>query len=82
LADFQKNSLKDCQSFSGDIYDKLKPDNNTTTFSPALIIKLETEDVYPGSKYDDICISEIFFNNRFVTPYPDRYDPKTHLQYL
>ncbi len=75
LADFQKNSLKDCHSFSGDIYDKLKPDNNTTTFTPALILKLETENVYPGSKYNDICISEIFFNDRFVTHYPDRYNP-------
>lgn len=75
FADFQKNSLKDCQAFSGDTYDKLKPDVDTVIFTPAVIIKLAIEDVYPGNKYDDICISEISFNDRFVTHYPDRYNP-------
>jgi hypothetical protein len=28
---------------------------------------------YHGSKYDDVCISELFFNDRFITPYPNRY---------
>jgi hypothetical protein len=74
FADFQRNSLEDCQFFSGDSYDKLKPDTDTVIFTPATIIKLEVEAVYPGSKYDDICISEMFFNDRFVTHYPDRYN--------
>ena len=75
LADFQKNSLKDCHSFKGDIYDKLESGNGTVTFTPAVIVKIETEDVYRGSKYDDVCMSELFFNDRFITHYPDRYDP-------
>jgi hypothetical protein len=75
LADFQENSLKDCHSFKGDIYDKLKSGNGTVTFTPAVIVKIETEDVYRGSKYDDICMSELFFNDRFITNYPDRYSP-------
>ncbi len=37
------------------------------------VLKLEITDVYKGGKYDDICISEIYFNNRFVTPNPDKY---------
>ncbi len=75
LSEFQKSSLKDCRSFSGENYDRMVSDKNTVTFTSALIMKLEITDVFKGSKYNDICISEIFFNNRFVTPYPDRYDP-------
>ena len=37
------------------------------------ILKLEIIDTYKGSKYNDICISEIFFNNRFVTKHPNKY---------
>ncbi len=32
-----------------------------------LILKIEVLDTYPGTKYDDICISEIFFNDCFVS---------------
>lgn len=32
----------------------------------ALIIKLEIQDVYKGSKWDDTCISEIFFDDVFM----------------
>ncbi len=31
------------------------------------ILKLEIIDNYKGTKYDDICISEIFFNDRLIT---------------
>ncbi len=40
----------------------------------SVIMKIEIVDVYAGSKYDDICISEIFFNDRFVTKYPSKYN--------
>ncbi|MCF6182306.1 hypothetical protein [Lutibacter sp.] len=73
LLDFQKKSLKDCSSFSGKNYERLKADQQTV-FTPSFIIKLEIEDVYKGNKYDDICISEIFFNDRFVTEYPNKYN--------
>ena len=39
----------------------------------SLILKFEIKEVYKGVKYNDICISEIFFNNRFITPYPNKY---------
>lgn len=30
------------------------------------IIQLEILDVFPGTWYDDVCISELYFNNRYV----------------
>ena len=61
FSDFQKSSLKECSSFSGENYIRMKGDNDKPSFTPSLILKLETEEVYKGSKYDDVCISEIFF---------------------
>lgn len=73
LLDFQKKSLKLCNSFSGKNYEGLKA-NQQTVFTPSFILKLEMEDIYKGNKYNDICISEIFFNDRFVTEYPNKYN--------
>jgi len=36
----------------------------------ALILRLEVLESRPGTRYDDICISEIFFNDRLVSPRP------------
>lgn len=33
----------------------------------SLILAMEITEIYPGTKYKDICISELFFNNRLVT---------------
>lgn len=38
-------------------------------YQMATFLKLEIESVYKGSKYDDTCISEIFFNKSFVADY-------------
>lgn len=65
LLGFQDKYLKKC---------KLSVKGDTMNIRSAFILKLEITDVYKGSEYDDICISEIFFNNRFVTAFPDRYD--------
>ena len=65
LIDFQKENLQNCRSFLN---------NNKIKINLSFILNLEITDVYKGNKYDDICISEIFFNNRFVTAYPDRYN--------
>ncbi len=45
----------------------LSADTNIKKSDLSFIIKLEVKDIYRGSKYNDICISEIFFNNRFIT---------------
>jgi hypothetical protein len=64
LLDFQNKYLKKC---------KLSLQGDTMNIRSAFILKLEITDVYGGTDYDDICISEIFLNNRFVTAFPDRY---------
>jgi hypothetical protein len=47
--------------------------DNETIYS-GVILRIEITDTYPGTKYDDVCASEIFFNDRFVTPYPIKYN--------
>ncbi|MBN2425713.1 MAG: hypothetical protein JXR46_13835 [Calditrichaceae bacterium] len=34
-----------------------------------MLLKITVLETYPGTKYDDICISEIFYNDRFIS-YP------------
>ena len=58
LMDFQNETLKGS---------KLKFKIANIGIKSAFILKLEITDIYKGNRYDDICISEIFFNNRFVT---------------
>ena len=35
----------------------------------AVILRLEIAEVYKGTKYDDTCISELFFNDTFIADY-------------
>ena len=65
LIDFQNKNLKNCKS---------SLENDDVKINLSFILKFDITDIYKGSKYDDICISEIFFNNRFVTAYPDKYN--------
>lgn len=58
LADFQKSIHK-----SYDI------EFETPGAETCLILRIEIMETYPGTKYDDVCISEIFFNDRFVSPH-------------
>lgn len=74
LLSFQKEALIKCKSYAGENYKQLSKANTPKPFTPSFILKIEITDVYPGTKYDDICISELFFNDRFITPYPDRYN--------
>jgi hypothetical protein len=38
------------------------------------ILKMEIIEIYPGSQWDDTCISEVFFNNLYLhNPYDERY---------
>ena len=60
------------QKMAEDEYKLLQYENNPQPHAD-LILKREILDSYPGTKYKDICISEIFFNDRFVTAYPDRF---------
>jgi len=71
--EFQKGALAQANDFSGPNYKRFAEATLPKSFSPSFIIKIEITESYPGSKYDDVCISELFFNDRFITPYPDRY---------
>jgi hypothetical protein len=66
--------LLKCKSFAGENYRRFLKASTPKTFTPSFILKIEITDVYLGTKYDDICISELFFNDRFITPYPTRYN--------
>lgn len=46
------------------VYKNSEPDIENRDIH-TLLVKLKVIDVYKGSKYDDICISEIFLNNVF-----------------
>jgi len=65
---------KDLIDFQSKNLNRVKSSFRNGNINSAFILKLEITDVYKGSKYDDICISELFFNNRFVTNFPDRYN--------
>lgn len=41
----------------------------------SLIMKLEILENYAGTEYDDICISEVFFNDRFVAQRSGSHPP-------
>ena len=40
-----------------------------------MIMKMEITESYSGTKYDDICISEVFFNDRFIAMRPQKINP-------
>ena len=66
LIDFQQKNLNNYKSFI--------ENKDIKTTARSFILKVEIVAAYKGSKYDDVCISELFFNNRFVTPYPLKYN--------
>ena len=73
LLKFQKEVLTKAENFSGPEYNKFAGYSLPESYSSSFILKMEITDSYPGTKYDDVCISEIFFNDRFITHYPDKY---------
>jgi hypothetical protein len=72
---WQEEAETQIKDFSGPAYNSLAENNPPKSFQASIIIKLTIVDSYSGSKYDDICLSEIFFNNRFISAYPDKYNP-------
>jgi len=78
---FNKNSLLNYKSLNLKKHDRFLKDNKTivsllnipVNFMTSYVVKIEIETVYQGNKYDDICISELFFNDRFVVTYPNKY---------
>ena len=75
LIDFQKNNVGKAKYSARSLAkSKLGDKNSDIKIAVAsFVLKIEILDVYPGTKYDDLCISELFFNNRFVTPSSLKY---------
>jgi hypothetical protein len=73
LLEFRKEALGQAPYFNDHDFKEFAETLDSISFSPSFIIKIEITESYHGSKYDDVCISELFFNDRFITPYPNRY---------
>ena len=60
-------SLHSLKSFSGGKIISNLPENFIENVQKFIVLKVEILEVYAGTKYSDVCISELFFNDRFVT---------------
>ena len=69
LIDFQKNNVSEAISSAKSLAKRFLGDENSAIKirDTSFVLKIEILDVYQGTKYDDVCISELFFNNRLVT---------------
>ncbi|NOX33083.1 MAG: hypothetical protein GXP56_05005 [Deltaproteobacteria bacterium] len=64
---FPLNFLKkELKAFRKKTLQHYTADFNLPIADTCLILKIEIPSFYPGTKYDDVCISEIFFNDSFV----------------
>ena len=63
--DFSKKKLSD---FEKKVYESYKDEFTILPGETVLILKMEILESWPGTKYDDICISEIFFNDCLISP--------------
>lgn len=54
--------------FENEIYKLFNAEFEMPPGEEGLILKMEIVDSYAGSKYDDVCISELFFNDCFISP--------------
>jgi hypothetical protein len=73
LFEFRKAALVQVHNFNDPDFKEYAETTDSISFSSSFIMKIEITESYHGSKYEDVCISELFFNDRFITPYPDRY---------
>jgi outer membrane protein assembly factor BamB len=71
IDEYLKKGLQMCKQFKGS--DFSASENSNVNFFPALILKLTIKSAYSGKQANNILISEIFFNNRFITPFPDDF---------
>jgi len=64
---------KKLKSFKNEVSEKFKNDYKLKAESIQVILKLTITDVYKGKKYDDTCISEIYFNTLYISDLPIIY---------
>lgn len=58
---------EDISGFRTSVYQHYDSTISIPRADTCLILKMDIVETYPGTKYDDICISEIFFNDRFIS---------------
>ena len=63
---FKRSKLS---SFSDSLKDLYFEQFTEPIFQMLYFVEIEIVDIYKGSKYNDTCISEIFFNNSYVSDY-------------
>ena len=68
-------SQKELTAFINMISKTFDADFQMPKAETCLILKLEILDIYCGSKYTDVCISEIFFNDCFISSHPQTANP-------
>jgi len=66
---------KDLADFKKRVYLSYDSTYKMPKAETCLILKIEILETYPGSKYDDVCISEIFFNDCFISSHPQTANP-------
>ncbi|MBN2402089.1 MAG: hypothetical protein JXN64_06795 [Spirochaetes bacterium] len=59
-------SGRELAEFKNTFVDEYKKMTSVPIASVKMILKIEIIDVYKGAKFEDTCISEIFFNDKFV----------------
>jgi len=67
--EFDKNEIDRFKKSVYHLYDSTAP---IPAADSCMILKIDIPESYPGTRYTDICISEIFFNDRLISkPVPD-----------
>ncbi len=64
---FQTKALSEARNYSSPNFADVPKEIKQKTEPSFFILRFNITDVYKGSKYDDICISELFFNDKFIT---------------
>ncbi len=67
-------SWKEINKFKKETIDSYTNDFDIPPADTSVIIKLEINEVYTGSRWDDTCISELFFNDVYIhNPLEEKY---------
>lgn len=62
-----KFSQKDLAGFSKNVYQRFRSEFENPVVDTSLFLKIEISDTRKGSKYDDVCVSEIFLSQNFIS---------------
>jgi len=69
-----QNINKEFMQHHREVLSRYKSHFDLTMSDTLVLVKIEILSVYQGTVYDDICISEIFFNNCYISPAGKTFD--------